>query len=93
MHIKKSTFTLRNGLFLLVASFSALGHTQEKAETTNTVTLNQELQQILQQVQAIDQENARLEQAIQQATEENQKLGEEIDKLLPEQDTPPAEKP
>lgn len=64
--------------------------TPPTAEHAKYQAMQQNLQQILQEVQALDKENARLEQVIQQAEGENQKLGDEIDKIRPEVDAPAA---
>lgn len=51
---------------------------QEQAER-----MTQELQQILQQVRALEEENNLLKQKIERATAQNQQLGEAINNMRP----------
>lgn len=46
-------------------------------------TMQQSLQQVLQNVHVLDQENTRLKQEIRQNTAENQELNPQIDKMRP----------
>ncbi len=45
--------------------------------------LNRSLEQILQQVKALEEENDRLKQEIEKASAENQKLGYQINRMRP----------
>lgn len=61
------------------------------AERANYDKLRQSLQQVLQQVQALEQENTRLQQAIVQGDAQNKQLDAQIDKLrAAENKTAPA---
>lgn len=61
------------------------------AERANYDKLRQSLQQVLQQVQALEQENTRLQQAIAQGDAQNKQLDAKIDKLrAAENKTAPA---
>lgn len=61
-------------------------------ERTRYDKMRESLQQVVQQVQALEQENTRLQQALTQGNASNQALDTEIDKLRPPQHvTQPAE--
>ncbi|OQX12676.1 MAG: hypothetical protein BWK73_14390 [Thiothrix lacustris] len=60
-------------------------------ERTRYDNLRESLQQVVQQLQALEQENTRLQQTITQGNANNQALDIEIDKLRPPQHvTPPT---
>lgn len=67
----------------LTSAAKSQGISLDTHEHARYQTMQKSLQQVLQDVHALDQENTRLKQEIQKNAAENKILGTEIDKLRP----------